>query len=557
MLPLQNGFLSGTSRRAQRGVTLLELIVVIGLLASVMTGLAKWSDMYVESTKETVAGQHMATVGDAANAYLKDNYATVSAAATATTPVLITVDMLRTTGYLQNGFSATNNFGQTLCVLVLKPSGTTLLGLVVSEGGTAVADLDLGNVAVAIGAPGGGIYSTATTTITGAMGGWTTPVGSFANANASGKKCDGVTAGTPTLAAGHPVMALWFANGDPSSAFLYRNSVPGHTELNTMNTPILMGASTVQTAGAACTTNGAVGRDTNGGLLSCTSGVWKGGAGGLNWKGSVASIAALPASGNASGDAYRITNLSDHVFVWDAQHNVWQGMVVDGSGNLSLPGMIYTAGSSSSYGAITMQGSKNGYSGINFKDAAGNNSGTLMMSPSYSGFFNAADGAWRWYVDNSGNSIQSGNAAAGTLQVNTAVAEGSACSPDGKIAKSSATSGLILSCQSGVWKALGASALFGTFTSGGHALNTAYTNSTGKPIFVSVVATSTATPSQGGIIGYVNGAQASYAIVNDANSGMGWLNSPHSVSMIVPPGATYQVNRTLGTIALSSWTETY
>ena len=457
MLPLQNGFLSGTSRRAQRGVTLLELIVVIGLLASVMTGLAKWSDMYVESTKETVAGQHMATVGDAANAYLKDNYATVSAAATATTPVLITVDMLRTTGYLQNGFSATNNFGQTLCVLVLKPSGTTLLGLVVSEGGTSIADLDLGNVAVAIGAPGGGIYSTATTTITGAMGGWTTPVGSFANANASGKKCDGVTAGTPTLAAGHPVMALWFANGDPSSAFLYRNSVPGHTELNTMNTPILMGASTVQTAGAACTTNGAVGRDTNGGLLSCTSGVWKGGAGGLNWKGSVASIAALPASGNASGDAYRITNLSDHVFVWDAQHNVWQGMVVDGSGNLSLPGMIYTAGSSSSYGAITMQGSKNGYSGINFKDAAGNNSGTLMMSPSYSGFFNAADGAWRWYVDNSGNSIQSGNAAAGTLQVNTAVAEGSACSPDGKIAKSSATSGLILSCQSGVWKKLGGS----------------------------------------------------------------------------------------------------
>ena len=440
------------SRRAQLGVTLLELIVVIGIMASVMTGLAKWSDLYVESTKETVAGQHMAAVGDAANAYIKDKYATVNSVATATTPALITVDMLIATGYLQNGFSATNNYGQTLCVLVLKPSSTTLLGLVVSEGGTAIADLDLGNVAVAIGAPGGGIYTTATTTITGAMGGWSTPVGSFANANASGKKCDGSTAGAPTLAAGHPVMALWFANGDPSSAFLYRNLVPGHDELNTMNTPIIMGDSTVQTAGAACTTNGAVGRDSNGGLLSCTSGIWKGGAGGLNWKGSVASVAALPASGNSSGDAYRISNLSNHVFVWDAQHSVWQGLVVDSSGNLSLPGMIYTSGASSTYGAITMQGDKNGYSGINFKDKLGNNAGTLMMSPSYSGFFNAADGAWRWYVDNSGNSVQSGNAAAGTLQVNTAVAEGSACSPDGKIAKSSTTSGLILSCQSGVWK---------------------------------------------------------------------------------------------------------
>lgn len=143
------------SRRAQRGVTLLELIVVIGIMASVMTGLAKWSDLYVESTKETVAGQQMAAVGDAANAYIKDNYATVNAAATASTPALITVDMLRSTGYLQNGFSATNNYGHTLCVLVLKPSSTTLLGLVVSEGGTAIADLDLGNVAVAIGAPGG------------------------------------------------------------------------------------------------------------------------------------------------------------------------------------------------------------------------------------------------------------------------------------------------------------------------------------------------------------------------------------------------------------------
>ncbi len=450
-----NHFGGRSTRRAQRGVTLLELIVVVGIMASVMTGLAKWSDMYVESTKETVAGQHMAAVGDAANAYIKDNYATVSAAATASTPALVTVDMLKSTGYLQNGFSASNNFGHTLCVLVLKPSSTTLLGLVVSEGGTAIPDLDLGNVAVAVGAPGGGIYSTATTTITGAMGGWTTPVGNFANANASGKKCDGTTAGTPTLGAGHPVMALWFANGDPSSAFLYRNKVAGHDELNTMNTPIVLGDSTIQNAGDACSPNGAVGRDSTGGLLSCNSGTWKGGSGGLTWKGSVASIAALPATGNASGDAYRISNLSSHVFVWDSQHSVWQGLVVDSSGNLSLPGMIYTAGASSTYGAITMQGAKNGYSGINFKDAAGNNAGTLMMSPSYSGFFNAADGAWRWYVDNSGNSVQSGNAAAGTLQVNTAVAEGAACSPDGKIAKSSTTSGLILSCQSGVWKGPG------------------------------------------------------------------------------------------------------
>ena len=111
---------------------MLELIVVIGIMASVMTGLAKWTDLYVESTKETVAGQHMAAVGDAANAYIKDKYATGGSVAAATTPALNTGDMLIATGFLQNGFSATNNYGQTLCVLVLKPCSTTLLGFVVS-----------------------------------------------------------------------------------------------------------------------------------------------------------------------------------------------------------------------------------------------------------------------------------------------------------------------------------------------------------------------------------------------------------------------------------------
>ena len=52
----------------------------------------------------------------------------------------------------------------------------------------------------------------------------------------------------------------------------------------------------------------------------------------------------------------------------------------------------------SSYGAATLKGSTNNYSGINFKNVAGSNAGTLMMGPSHSGFFNAADNYWRMYV---------------------------------------------------------------------------------------------------------------------------------------------------------------
>lgn len=439
-------------RSRQRGITLLEILASLGIMAAVIAGVAKLADQYVADTKTALTAQQMVTVGNAAQAYIKDNYTTVMANATATAPALITVPMLTGAGYLQSGFSTKNNFGQDVCVLVLEPTANNLNALVIAEGGTAIDDLSLGTVAVGIGAAGGGVYSSAATTLRGAMGGWSMAVGNYANANNVTQKCDG-TAGTPTFAAGRPIMALWFSNGDVTSGFLYRNSVPGRPELNTMNTPIVMNS--VQTANAACTTTGAIARASTGAVLSCQGGLWKGGAGGLTWKGYVANFASLPASGNTSGDAYRITGLSNHVFVWDAQSNIWQGLTVDSGGNLSLPGLIYAAGSNTAYGAITMQGSKNGWSGINFKDVSGNNSGTLMMHPSYSGFFNSSDGAWRWYVDNSGNSIQAGKAEAGYLQVNNVVAEGTGCGPDGVMAKSSTVSGLILSCQSGVFKKLG------------------------------------------------------------------------------------------------------
>ncbi|MDP3957915.1 MAG: hypothetical protein Q8Q36_00440 [bacterium] len=79
-------------------------------------------------------------------------------------------------------------------------------------------------------------------------------------------------------------------------------------------------------------------------------------------------------------------------------------------GSLGMTGTTaaLSGGAESTYGAATIRGSKNGWSGLNFKDAAGTNEGTLMMHPFYSGFFNAADNNWRWYVDDSGNSYQYG-----------------------------------------------------------------------------------------------------------------------------------------------------
>lgn len=69
------------------------------------------------------------------------------------------------------------------------------------------------------------------------------------------------------------------------------------------------------------------------------------------------------------------------------------------------------AGSQSTYGSLTISGSKNGYYGINF----GPGDGTLMMNSSTSGFYNAADNGWRFYVDDSGNGHFGGTVYASTF----------------------------------------------------------------------------------------------------------------------------------------------
>lgn len=59
---------------------------------------------------------------------------------------------------------------------------------------------------------------------------------------------------------------------------------------------------------------------------------------------------------------------------------------------------IIGGGTSAHFGATTVQGEQSSWAGINFKQANGTNSGTLMMHPSASGFYNAADNQWRMFV---------------------------------------------------------------------------------------------------------------------------------------------------------------
>lgn len=414
LTPLRMGMIP----RRQRGTTLLELIIALAIMSGIMTGLYQLVDVFNQNTKSAVVSQHMSTVGQAAQAYIKDNYSAVSAVATATAPALIRVSTLTSTNYLQTGFTAANSYGQTVCVLVLQPAANQLAALVVAEGGTAIDDLTLGQIASTMGASGGGVYSTAATTLKGAMGGWSTAVGNFANANASGLHCDG-TAGAVAIAAGRPIQALWFANGDVTSGFLYRSSVAGHPELNQMQTALDMnsnainnaatiGLNTVVTQGNACTTNGVVARDAAGAVMSCQSGTWNS-QGSAYWKDPVANVAALPACNASAAWQTRIVRtptVGSGPRGYTCNGATWQPLAVDDSGNLTIAGTM-TAATAAITGNATV-------------------SGTSTL-----------------------------NALAGNLTVTTTATVGAACSPNGRIAQDG--TGLLLSCQSGSWqKAQGA-----------------------------------------------------------------------------------------------------
>jgi hypothetical protein len=61
------------------------------------------------------------------------------------------------------------------------------------------------------------------------------------------------------------------------------------------------------------------------------------------------------------------------------------------------------------YGAVAIQGAKNGWSGISFRNAANALCGTLMMTTTAQGVYNAADNAWLLQWDQAGNFTATAN----------------------------------------------------------------------------------------------------------------------------------------------------
>ncbi len=345
------------TRHRQAGLSLLEVLLSLSLITVGMVGVNRLVDSYVVDTKNAAVADQLKTSAQAYRAYVRNNYSTILAVATQDKPYLITHTDLSLGNYLPPGSNGRTVHGQTICALVRKNNAGSLEALVVTEGGAALNNLDLGSIVSLTGGSAGALYSddkadTTPADIVGAQDSWKLPLVQFDNLiNHAGKNCSGEGPARVRITEGHPVVALWFENDFTQGSALYRDAVPGAPQLNQMNTPLVMNAS--QTVGAVCTTPGAIANDGTGALVNCSklgsndSPTWNRTASGLYWGDPVSSLDRLPACTAELKASVRVLtyyggHAATHPSVYICNGSAWAAVGIDLDGNLNVPGSIGT-----------------------------------------------------------------------------------------------------------------------------------------------------------------------------------------------------------------------
>lgn len=448
--------------RPQSGFMAVEMMFVIiafSLMSAIGVSLLA---SRMDSQNYQIAAQQQQIVADAAARYLKDHFNAVLAIATATVPAQITVEMLRNTRYLPDGFSDKNAYGQTFLVLACSPFPNQLESILITTGGESIDEIGTREIAEYLGGTGGFIPVNQTDMIQGIRGGWQIALSNF-----------GIDPGV-----GHTASALFLQDGALANDYLYRNAIPGKPELNRMNTTLDMGNSDVNNA------------------------------------------AHIQASGN-----------------------------VTAAGEIRA-GMARIAGETYTGNWFRTEGDSGWY------------------SEKWGGGWYMSDASWVRAYGNK-NVYTAGQVRAGTLtaegrievgeyiQLVGLATENTACSPNGLLGRD--TTGVILSCQSGLWK--GPRAGPGKLTNvGAYWGSVTRTNTASTPIYVTAYGGN----GSGGTCG--NRYQMSAAVYYG-----GWITVSHSVhtydlgtkitstGFMVPSGSAYTVSSSpylcgMGVIYLTEFT---
>ncbi|WP_347469770.1 type II secretion system protein [Burkholderia stagnalis] len=331
-----------SSRRRARGFSLIEVLGALAIAAVMLAGIAMLVDTSLDDVRAQQAAQYQSQVTAAATRALKRDYDAWWQRANKLTPIVMKLTDLQTTNDLPAALRSTNAYGQHTCVLIKRSAGSVGLdALVVTTGGEPIGDKELGLVAASAGPGGGSISKTFPNEARGAFDAWRMPLGAFLGG--SSPKCDPADAAPPN--AGHLANEIFF-NGPGqqiNSDYLYRVGVTGHPEANAMQVPIWLTQKFAEgnldeancgTAGNF--TNGKLGADTFGNLLSCQNGVWRSTGG--HWKDPVETTNKLPNDElNHVGDV-RLTLDKFRAYAWTGA--AWQALAVDQNDNLIVPGVV-------------------------------------------------------------------------------------------------------------------------------------------------------------------------------------------------------------------------
>jgi len=170
----------------------------------------------------STAASHALRVEKATQKYMMDNALRIGSRATATAPYILDVPQLINAGYLPAGFSETNLFSQRYHTRIVQPAPLKFHHMIFLTGGAPLSLRAARKMAMRIGGSGGYIEGGLAK---GVMGGWTEPLSAFGGYNPG---------------EGHVVIAGFFSQASGKNDYLYRHSVPGQTELNTMKTALNM-----------------------------------------------------------------------------------------------------------------------------------------------------------------------------------------------------------------------------------------------------------------------------------------------------------------------------
>ncbi|WP_244156970.1 shufflon system plasmid conjugative transfer pilus tip adhesin PilV [Kosakonia radicincitans] len=253
--------------------------VVAVIIVTLLIPLSLWA---ADEYRMNVAAGQASTVQKAVNRYIADQQATIAANSSASTGYTLTVPMLISAGYLPDGYSPTNAYTATYRTLIFQPVTNKFHTMTFLTGGSTLSLSDARELATHIGAAGGYIENGVAK---GALGSWQENLSAFGGYNPGD---------------GSVVIAGFYSNGALVNDYLYRHSVAGHPELNTMGTTLNMGSNDISSAKTigAQTLNASA--DVNTARLTASQSIQSDGT--INANGNITSGNSIGASGNINAN---------------------------------------------------------------------------------------------------------------------------------------------------------------------------------------------------------------------------------------------------------------